>query len=604
VGDDGKKRSRKNDEQAEFTRVYKHILPVYLSRAKYIIKKEMREEAMTDAFSQTISLLNDWEIGYYMAYKASSLRKFVVLKLTDLDFVTGQNEYVQKILKNLDLKDSGRVDLLISIGEKISKRQDLHEVIPELLNEAESRIESDVLAGSEILKFYSRCSIAASRVSATLGKYYFDKMVLASNEIDLEAHDQVRAVSEIVKDEELRNSPALAHLFARYVRFCSEKLKVWDDFPWYVVFPALNNLHFATSFSRLCHWDDSSVRDWDRHFFDLLQNAIFNGHIKADEAVGMFGMNKYQIEALIPIYKTLLEQIDLEKNSALKNAAVEIISRDMMLNFSPGQGVGAIKGFYDLISDGKFLNVWNVERLRNFVEEAEKLQAKNNGIEREEKNTESKNSIHYTEVVKRTCTSDQQIIKSIFEELRNDNENNWIDYDTLFAILSEEKDYAKRLKILSELVSIDSDFFSYSSFESGLSILLQSWGSSAEIKIWKANVFETILKNWFDIFFGNNYFSQDTAKRLAKILGVSQNKMAETLMKLIPDNLDDFSSSTMYQLLETTSTLLEKGQKPVFLNWMLNRWNESIPVDFENTPFDASAINPSKNVIPNTLRCL
>jgi hypothetical protein len=600
--DDGKKKSRKEEERTEFTRVYKYILPVYLSRAKYIIKGETRKEAMKEAISQTISVFNDWEIGHYMSYRASSLRKFIVLKLTDLDFVSGQNEYISEILKNIDFKETSYVDLFISIGEKISKREELRGIIPEILSKAELRIESEILAGSEILKYYSRSSIVASRLSGTLGKYYFDKMVLASNEIDLEAHDQVRAVSEMVKDEELRDSPALAHLFARYVKFCSEKLKGWDGFPWYVVFPALNNLDFATSFSRLCQWDDSGIKDWEKHFFDLLENAFSNGYIGADEAIGMFGMNKYQIVELIPVYEKLLEQIDLRKNSALKNAAVQIISRDMMLNFAPGQGSGAIRGFYNLISDGKFLNLGNVQKFGEFLTEVEKLQEKHNQPEKRDSDSENEHRTRYAELVKKIDATDQKIIKTIFEELRNDGGKKWIDYEMVFTILSEEKDDLKRLKILGELVSFDADFFSYSNFETGLSLLLKSWSTSAEVKIWKANIFEVIIKNWFDIFFGHDYFSRDTTKRLAEILDVAAINMAGTLMKLIPDHLDDFSSPTLYQLLETTSTLLEKGQKAIFIEWLFNRWNESIPAHFETMPFEDSENTPSKNVVPNMLR--
>ncbi len=178
------------------------------------------------------SIEKDYDLPYRHNYDLKYIFKFLSVRLLDISFHHRSEALVQMIEKGFLIRGNNNILLYLALAERISSSKDYQPMVLKLLQRTEEAIEKDTLPGAEQLEHYTMATVIASRVSRESGKYYFDKMVLSSNEVDIEGHQQIKSFSELVRTEKSWKNPKLAFEFGRYVEYCYERLRGWDHFPW------------------------------------------------------------------------------------------------------------------------------------------------------------------------------------------------------------------------------------------------------------------------------------------------------------------------------------------------------------------------------------
>lgn len=581
---DHKVRSQVEDQVKRFERIYGHLLPAYSIRGNYFLKKQPLKAQLENFGSLLSNFDNDWELKHYQRHETPGLQKFIILKLLDIAFHQKGDGLINSIRNRILQGELREIDLLLSICEKLGRKERLRNTVVAILSHTEGIIDSANLSGKEIIDDYTRAAITGSRCSLEKGKYYFDKMVQASTEIDFEAFDQIRSVNELTELIQPLDNPKLAIQFFRYAEYCAQRMRSWDGFPWHVVVPSLAQLDIRTAFAVVCQWDHRYVRSTDRHYMELISSALQQDFIPADIATAMLAMNRYYYDGLESYHKLLLEKIDRLKDHKLKNEALKQIIKDMKLHRPGMKNTTFLRGFLDIIKDGKFTDSAIVRDLEQYIVALEAIILKTPDQEHAENQEYSKKEyLLYAAVIKKHANLGPDTLREVIEEIRGGEQHAYVNIEQLFtqiAQIAKQEDY---ITYLEALVEVDSLGVCYNDFEDGLKVLLEKWKNDPQVMNWKKGAFDKIVQSWFNIFFSEDYISYSSLQRLSKILEIDEQSFALGLIKMIPEKLDGFSSKVLYQMLTIVYPLVEAQERPEVLGWILGRWSTRVPEDYAET---------------------
>ncbi|TCC88775.1 hypothetical protein EZ428_19290 [Pedobacter frigiditerrae] len=599
---DNKIKSKVEDQVKGFERIYSHLLPAYQIRAGYFFGKLPVKSHSQKIQDQLKSFANDWELNYYGRHDATGLQKFILLKLLDISFHQRGNAFVDIIMEKIEKRDLRNIDLLLSICEKLSKKKRFSEVVGQMLGHLEDIIDNANLSGRELVENYTRAAVMGSTCSLEMGKYYFDKMVIASSEIDFEVFDQIRSLRDFMEKSPPLNNPDLAVKFFRYSEYCAQKLSNWDGFPWHIIVPTLAKLDIRTAFAGVCQWDHRYVKATDKHFLELITEALAMDFLPVDVGVAFLAMNRYYYDDLQHYYRILMDKIDLKKDHQLKNEALRQMIRDIKLHRPSINNTGFVSNFLSLFKSGKFTD-------KNIITEFEKYISRlstiipEKPIEVAAKTNDKQKGESYRAVIQKQKVVDASVFKNLIASIKAGKKSEFVNFQILFEEVGINADIQQHVAFLNALVEIGDHGICYSDFETGLGIFLTAWKKNSKVNEWKSTAYEKIVRKWFSIFFYDDHISYETLKRLANILEIDHKEFAMSLIKMIPEELDDFSSSVLYQMLSVVYPLLEPENRNEILSWMLNRWIERVPEDFASTDFEGILTSGTPDeVIANFIR--
>lgn len=597
-----KVRSQVEDQVKRFERIYGHLLPAYAIRGKYFLKKRNAKVQAEDLARLLSNFDNDWELKYYQAHEAPGLQKYIVIKLLDISFHDKGTSLVDSIKTRILNGELKEIDLLLSICEKLGRMKRCCGMVIEVLSHTEGIIDSADLSGKEIIDYYTRAAITGSGCSLKTGKYYFDRMVQASGEIDFEAFDQIRSIRDLTEPIQPLQNPELAVQFFRYAEYCAQKMKSWDGFPWHVVVLTLAKIDVRTAFAVVCQWDHRYVKATDKHFMELILAALEQDFLPADLATGLLAMNRYYYDGLEKYHRLLIEKIDTLKDHTLKNEAVRQIIRDMKFHRPGMKNTVFLNGFLELIKDGKFIDREILRDLEQYITDLEALIVTDNQQdEPSRKYTGKKKSAQYSKILKKHAGPKK--FTDAIREIKSGDKYAYLDFDELVTEISKTAKHAEYPNYLDALLTVDAVGVCYNDFEDGLKILLKSWKDDPQVKAWKAGAFQKVVQSWFYIFFSDDYISYSSLQRLAKILDIDDRTLAMDLIRMIPEKLDGFSAKVLYQMLSIVYPLVEKEKMGDILGWILARWSSRIPESYAATPVSDILVSGSaEQVVAQFLR--
>ncbi|MFC7523133.1 NACHT domain-containing protein [Parapedobacter sp. GCM10030251] len=563
-------RTSATDQVERFERVFNHLLPAYEIRSaiyKNVDVKEL-EAKIGDYIS---GYANDWEFQYYQRYDAPQLFQFTVLKFLDILFHERNRSLINSFTELINAGRIKNIDLLLAICEKVSDEVSFRIRIPEILHYVDEIIGQSALAGRELIEYFKRAAVVGSLCSPEDGKYYFDKMVNAANEIDLEAFDQLRSLHDISSLWPGFRKPDLAVNYFRFAEYCATRLSGWDGYPWRATIPTLSKFDVATAFAAVCQWDHRDVRGIKRNVFDLLHAAVKEGYIPPQTSVPLLAFNQVYFDDLIDLYTRIFAQIDSEQDHELKNAVLTQIIRDIKLQ---DPGIFFLTRFLQLIQDGRFTDKKIIDDFEEYLKQAKDLAVEPENpseIAPQQSNLTEK----YEELIRKVGKVDQMVFEKSIEKAKDIDE--YIDYEALFTAISNCALPEHYLTYLDALLEVEALGISYYSFEIGLKILLEKWSVNVGVQSWRKTASLKIVSRWFPIFFHDDYFSYDTLQKLGRILGLNDRELSEVAIKIIPEYVDKLSPAVQYQMLPLACPLLDPDERECILSWILSRWNERIP---------------------------
>jgi hypothetical protein len=588
---DPKEISKVASDKRKMDILYNRLLPIYNLRFKCLIKKVTKAETENKVKDILSNLYRNYEFSSEFGHEAQYIDKFIALLLVDICFIIQHNELLEKIKETFPLKDRNNIELYTQIAQRLSISNKYSVLVIKILAEIDSIIQESNFPGSEQVDHYINCAIIGSKISKNTGKFYFDKMVHCSSEVDMESYDQIRCVNDLFNSEKPLDNPKLAFDFARYIEYCKVRMSGYDHFPWSSAIEGLKQLDLISMYSILCRWDQRDVIEIPDHLSFVLHSSLERNFINTVTAASLIPLNQYD-DSFEDLLSLIAEQLNEEKNSRLKESILNDVIRDLKIDYNGSQQLLDIlidKNSPDSIEEPLIEELIKYrKKLNSFaVKESNPLSYK------QEKNEKEKQIKSYQNVIQKIDFTDYSKIEDGLKKLSKGTFNNYVNEELFFNLIKKRVQLDDQVKYLDALVNLSDDAIRYWSFEKNIRELLTEWKYNPEVIIWKKGKFITIVKTYFSHFIEYGHVSIRELKDLAELFSINDSELKNVILKIIPDHLSEFSPATFYQFFKITATGIKISDKIKLMEWVLPKWGDKIKADFGDGEFN-------KNFAPQT----
>lgn len=595
------------EDKRKFNTFYNHLLPVYQLRINLIFRTITTPAIKKDISSIIARFDSDHELEYRYRYDAKYLTKFIAAHVMNvIFFINRPNEIISVVISKIQSSKKDNIAVCLEMADKLSVTKRYGNNVLQLLGSVDAEIERQSLAGRTQIEHYTEATIIASRISESAGKEYFDKMVASSKEIDLEAHDQIRCVDHLTNSLQHLKNPRLAFEFARFAEHCSERLKDWDGFPWPHAFSSIAKLDTASAFSIACRWDHRNVRTIDHHFTELLLIALKNNTLDHKQVAGLLPINPYYWSGLKDLLEELIKKYNSSGNNEEKNVFVANMINDFKLNCTTVHSFTILSNFLELIKDGRFLNKKLVDDFEAYCNKLRIILKVNGEEETTKRKPAYKKEKGNRKILKGLDVTNVKQIEELLSQnkiTRKDFRDN--DADTILDLIFESVKADQYVGHLTALIDISPDLLGYYSFKPALTKRLDKWAIYPEVKLWKKDNFEKVIRSRFSHYIRYaDDFAFYSLEELAVLFGIDNTELCHVIISVMPDYINDLSASSLWLLFNITSTDADITVKQNFIDWLLQRWNENIKPEFGDGLYNASFKTPNNisKVIAGFLR--
>ena len=599
-------KSRRDQRRREFHQLYRHLLPLYQLRIKYLLTTGKKKAVKKDLKKIVDGIDKDYDFYHRHRGDLPYIYRFIALRLIDIQLWNNDREILSIIKKGFTIEKQVYLNLPLSLAESLSANRKFHPEVLQLLQETDERLEGNIINGQEKTNYYTRAATIGSRVSEETGKYYFDKMVACAEAIDFSAHDQIICLDRITSRELTFQSPRLAYEAARFIEYCHEHLSGDDNFPWMHGFNAILKLDLRSAFPILCRWDHRGIQEISDHFEVLLRKSIEEQFILPGEAGALLRSYPYYGEGLSETVQQILQCYDVNRDKTGKNLFVENFFHDLKVNFGKGHYIEVLKKLDEIISNARYIRQEMKDQFRAFYKKIVSLKGyveknEEQSMRRTKSNDLSK---QYQSLARKTDITSPVSIDQYFEGLKKLNPNGWVDDETALLVLVKKVKPGNHTGFLDAVIDLHEDSLDFYSFRTFFKQQLRHWDMYPEVKKWKKQNFKKIVRAKLGDLTEHGRFDLFSYKTIAEICNVTPKELAKVTIEIIPDYLEDMPSTVLYQLYDLLIVDVSKEDKQYLLQWLLGRWNAAIPEDFGDGKFNKSLTPPegSSDVIALFLR--
>lgn len=584
-----------NETKDNLDRWYKHILPIYKLRISFLLKLSARPKLKRELNAILSAIENDWDLAYRARYDLKYTFRFLALKILDISIYENSVDIITSVIKGFTLKDQDNIPINLAIANRISTNEHFHVKTLEILKTVENRIEEGTLSGQEQLEYFVEATYIASRISANTGKYYFDKMVLSSSEIDLEAFQQIKFVKSIAQSENIWNKSTTALQLSRFIEYCRERLKGYEDFPWTESIDAISRLDIGTSFAVLCQWDHGKVRNISKHLTEVLEEAIKQNFIDHKVAACLLTNNRYYWNGYINILKEIIKGFHKENDKKGINLFLKDFIHGLKLAFTPSSSLTLIKELDTIIQKDTLVDSTLKSDMTIYYQKLQILigSKSDGGDKARRKNIRND---HYIGYLRRKDITNSSVLTAIITKLQKNRENSYVDFEEMFAFIRSKAKVNQYVGHLKALIELNPDLLNRWTFERVIKQTVQEWYFHPDVSIWAQNNFFQFVKDYFPYLINYDSFDIVQLREFAVAFGIQETVLAGMVRKIIPEYLNELSTKVLYQLVEVTTIDINQDSKQALLDWALNRWNKKLKSPLSNEDLDNHAILTSNPV--------
>jgi len=592
ASNDHKTKNKYVDEQKKFDRLYRHLLDIYGFRAKILLSKTTGKTLISEISGIVKRLNDDWELRYYNEYQFQRMYEFMMLKLLDAVFYSKGEGILNVINQGFSNKKVNNISIKLKLAARLSHRSDFHDFVLRLLQDVEQTVNDSLLPGSEIIDYYKRATIIASRISKAEGKYYFDKMVLASNEIDEEAYDQIRSIQTITEGC-IYKDPELAHDYARFVEYCSKKLGDGEYFPWDEGIKAISAMDNRSLWPIICRWDHRYTRKQKEHITQVTLLSFQAGLIDKATAAGLLSLNPYFVYGINKLVEPIIAAANADEDKLFKTAFVQDLLEDIKLHSNPGSDFSYIGTCFELLKDGKYIDRQLVLAFQNHINQLESLIGP---LERKTDNERKRRIFPLPAAIKkqlkRISINKHLDLGEVLRALQKQSKNGYVQVNEVLAELRAQARNGGEQFFLDALLQLNENSISYYDYERALTETMNDWQHLAVMKTWPGQAFPLIITNWFQSLIAYRSLDYATVKRLQQLFKASDQQLADLVNKIFPEQLADLSAGVLYNLFRLSISGINETEKQHLVRWAVTRWCEPIPVNFGDGIFTDAFLPP------------
>ncbi len=455
------------------------------------------------------------------------------------------------------------------------------------------------------VEYYEHCvKIAFAVHDSDEAKAYFDKAVEAASEVDLEAYDQIFALSQVAsKLDDTSSEPKLAYELARFTEYSSNCLSGYDNFPWYNALLGIESLDYTSSLAVWCRWNHQNLEiDSDSEYMfwsERIITALLRDRITVKQAMSLstFHQLDYKWPDLI---RLILQKIRHRGNTDLRNNFLQGIYRVLAIQCNIERRKDYAEKIIEILQQADCTEneaFEKIEQLYEFLIRIGKASDDSTRTKHEEKDpTENIAFDKYQDI-------DPIDLMQVNEFLRSRNIENeytrFSELDGFFLVLMQKCSPQKYTKHLDVLLQIDEAHISYNAFENTLENCLSAWQHKQTVTQWKKNSFRKVVEKcllWFgskDDMFEHIYF--DSLFKIADLFNEDKKSLAVVLKGILPQVIEKFPVESIYQSFRVFGSLLETDQAKEYLGWFLQRNNSTLPVEIAEGHWN-ERLEPKKEV--------
>lgn len=493
-----------------------------------------------------------------------------------------------------------RTELLLYLANKAVLLKETA-LIEEFLSEADQTESNKIKRGSEMVSFYREATVIANSVSFNLSKLYFDKLVEATQEIDLEAFDRIRLMHVLASLEEKPNWET-AWKFARYVEYCAIKLKGYEGFPWSAAVDGISKIDPFAVLPILCNWDHRSV--------EPINNLLLNSLIQLlDQEV----LSKESVSALITCqnlygngYCELLDKLLTlylkDTNIIKRRQFLDFVINDYQFEMDNGQQQRLLSQILEILTKHNLQDTKSVRKMEQYRQ----YMAKDGS----EKGYVPSISNRIEEEFNFEMALDVQNRESLEEYLINikHDDNQYFSEENKLKILNQIKNTDKDgfKKSIGVLLSLNNNLIPFYFFSEILEESIGHWITYSEIKAWIADHFEQLLiaHNGAYLRIGD-YERPQQLNRLKQICQISDEYFHNIILKVVPSTLENLSGVELYKLLELTAFGMDGQERSSFTKWLVELWGLKVKPDFQyNIPPEIQIARTEQGLLTGVYRYL
>lgn len=589
------------EEKRRFDQLYRHLLPVYEIRARFLLKTSGKTDLKKQLKKIVQAIDKDYDFYHQHTHQLRFIYGFIALKLLDILFWQNDPELLQLIRDGFTIRNQLNINLPLSVADKLSGNSKFHENVLQILGECETLIDHNIIAGDEKIDHYTKAATIGARISELTGKYYFDKMVDCADEIDLSAYDQIKCIECITRDEASFQSPQLAFETARFIEFCYEHLRGNDHFPWEQGFESICKLDIRSAFAILCRWDHRNIRHISDHFTELLEQAVKQDVVSAPTAAALLAVNQYYFPEMTLLVNTILQKYDDAGDKNGKNLFLKTFLQDLKTNFSPGHYMELLDKMQGILNETKHIDTAIRSDFQRYHKKIKTLRGSSR--ERSDNRIKHKRSttLHaqYEKLSKAVDISSTLSIEKYLNELKKLTSNEWVDDDLALACLKKKVKSGQQVSFLESMIDVSEESLDFWSFKTFFIALLADWKLYPEVRQWKKTSFVRLITAKLGQFMPHDSFNLYSYRQWAQAFEVDAKQLAAVTIAILPDHIEDLSSTILYELFDIVIIGINFDEKTSLLEWLLTRWNKTIKDDFGDGPFSKKMV-PDSNTI-NTI---
>jgi len=580
-------KQRLAEEKRRFDQLYRHTVPLYEIRAKFILRTEA-SGVLVNLLKKVVNAIdNDYDFYQRRRHEQKYIYNFLSLKLADTLLLSKSKKILSILRSGFTVHNELNIVMPLALAKKLSRNKALFPLVLQLLKEAEDLLENNIIDGEEKINYYTESANTASRLSDETGKYYFDRMVECASEIDIGAHDQIRCLHAITKGETGFNSPRLAFEAARFIEFCYEHLRGYEHFPWSDGFHSVMKLDVASSYAILCRWDHRNVRNLSDHFSDLLTESLQQGFIRPTIAAALYPVTK-RFWLLGGLLEEISKKFDESGDRSTKNIFFKRFIYDLKVQYAIDHRADLLDEIATVINQAKYISAETVSDYNEFHKRILDLRGskKQHDADRSTRKRRKTDNSFYRKAAKSVDITKSGEIEKYFSKLKKANDNGWVDDELAMACLRQKVRTGQEVAFIEAVINISPNVLDFYSFKLFLIEVFNELDRLPAVKKWKKNNFARLVSSRLDQFIPYEHFSLHNYREWAAVFEVTENELAKATIEILPDHLENLSSGVLYQLVDILLVGLESKEKSSLIEWLLKRWNANIKNDFADGPYE------------------
>lgn len=571
-------------DTVKYGKIIEYLLRGYLLRIE-VIKGNVK----LAGYKKEIVLMEsefekDYQFKHSLSFQSSGFKRFLLLlQLETAYFIKN----TQKAIDFLVNENKLEVETALNFAGKLSINKMYNVNVEVLLNSLDVLINSAEYPASKKIEIYTATSLIASRVSSNLGKKYFDKLIVATTEVDQEVYYQIRLVADLLDFDSAYNinDPNLTIAYAKFVEYCSIRLGGYDHFPWNAAVSAISKMDPLSALSIIAQWDHRGVCEIDENIAIVFLEWINQELIDPVLFSSLLFFNEYYNSSFRDFVDKLFALLKSNTYFEVRSKVLKNLIAFLKLRFNSDQSVYILREFLNILRKHQYLQESIIQEFSSYCERIESF------IPKKENARRFKNKPKKRIVFEGERFVENKSLENYLDNLIKENKINSAflnPNEILDEIIPSLKPH-QYVEHLNSFMDLPSDIINGWSFANGIIKRVNSWKEDLSVKKWKELNIDRIIRRVFKENITNDHIYTGCLTDIFNEFKIDQKTRAEFIIKLIHENIRELTDESIYFLFDFTKLSLEDSEMKHFISWVVKKLEGAISNNF----------NPQYSILDN-----